>query len=115
MTKRGDEIARPRPWRARAANRQAGEGWDLLVAQHSEAADRAWVAITSDPQRVDGRQHQLKGKLGTAAVGSRQLSQWQYEVLSAGRVWYAIDEDERTLWVTLASVGHPKQTDNRRR
>ncbi len=98
-----------------AANRQAGEGWDLLVAQHSEAADRAWVVITSDPRRVDGRQHQLKGQLATATVSGRRLPQWQYEVLSAGRVWYAINDDERTIWITLASVGHPKQTDKRRR
>ena len=115
MTKRGDDITRPRLWRVRAAHRQAGEGWDLLVSQHSEAADRAWVAFTSDPRRVDGRQHQLKGHLATASVSGRRLPQWQYEVLSAGRVWYAIDEDERTLWITLASVGHPKQADKRRR
>lgn len=113
MTKRGDEIARPRPWKVRAADRAAGAGWDRLVAQHPEAADRAWIAITTDPRRVDNRQHPLKGRLGSVTVAGRPLPQWEYEVLSAGRVWYAVDEQARTLWITLASVGHPRQTEKR--
>lgn len=65
MTKRGDEIARPQPWTVRAADRRAGLGWDELLRQAPEAADRAWVSITGDPRRTDSRQHRLKGSLST--------------------------------------------------
>jgi hypothetical protein len=50
-----------------------------------------------------------------AGVGGAALEQWQYEVTGGGRIWYAIDDDSRTLWITRAGTGHPKQTDKRRR
>ncbi|MFG1873916.1 hypothetical protein ACGFIV_03655 [Sphaerisporangium sp. NPDC049003] len=79
-----------------------------------ENLDRAWVAITGDPRHVDGRQHPLKGALGTVKVGGESLEQWQYEATSGGRIWYAIDDEHRTLWITRAGTGHPKQTDRKR-
>ena len=30
---------------------------------------------------------------------------------SAGRVWYVIDTTTHTVWVTLATTGHPGATD----
>lgn len=114
-TRRGDEIPRPRPWIVRAADLAAGRGWDALVAQHPEATDRTWVSITSDPCHIDGRQHPLKGSLGSGTVHGQALDQWQYEATAGGRVWYAIDETVRTLWITEAGPGHPKQTEPRRR
>jgi hypothetical protein len=114
-TRRGENIPRPRPWEVRAADLRAGKGWDELVSQHTEAADRAWVAITSDPRRVDHRQHRLKGTLGSVAVAGRTLEQWQFEVTSGGRIWYAIDDDRRILWVTHAGTAHPKRTEKPRR
>jgi len=75
VTKRGDEIVRPNPWTVRAADRQAGKGWDDLAGQVVDAIDRAWVAITSDPRRVDGRQHRLRGALGAVKVGSAHPKQ----------------------------------------
>lgn len=113
-TRRGDEIPRPRPWTIRAADLAAGKGWETLRAQHPEAADRAWVAMTSDPQRTDSRQHQLKGSLGMVMVGGKTLSQCQYEATAGSRVWHAIDEEVRVVWVTRAGTGHPKETDQRR-
>ncbi len=77
--------------------------------------DRAWVAITSDPRRVDNRQHPLRGHLGIVKVGGESLEQWQYEATAGGRIWYAIDDASRTIWITRAGTGHPKQTDTRRR
>jgi hypothetical protein len=44
-------------------------------------------------------------------VGGVSLEQWQFEVTGSGRIWYAIDEEARTLWITRAGTGHPKQTD----
>ena len=115
MVGRGEEIRRPKPWTVRAADRQAGIGWSQLVAQAPEAMDRAWVDMTSDPRRVADRQHQLRGQLGQATVGGKKLDQWQVEPTGGGRVWYAIDDDSRTLWITQAGPGHPKQTDKPRR
>lgn len=117
MTRRGEAIERPRPWTVRAADRSGRgvDGWDKLVARFPEAADRAFVAVTSDPRRTDERQHRLKGALTLVSVAGKDLEQWQYEVLAAGRLFYAIDDEARALWVTAASIGHPKETDRPRR
>ena len=87
----------------------------MFVRQALDAADRAWVAITSDPRRTADRQHQLRGSLGQVIVGGKKLDQWQVEPTAGGRVWYAIDDEDRVLWVTQAGVAQPKQTDARRR
>lgn len=115
MTGRGEHIARPHPWLVRAADRQAFQGWQRLLAAVPENLDRAWVAITGDPRHIDQRQHPLKGALGTVKVAGAALEQWQYEVTGGGRIWYAVDDENRTLWITRAGSGHPKQTDTRRR
>lgn len=115
MSGRGEELDRPNPWLVRAADRQAFRGWQQLLTEAAENLDRAWVAITSDPRHIDQRQHPLKGALGVVKVGGASLEQWQYEVTGGGRLWYAIDDENRTLWITQAGTGHPKQTDTRRR
>jgi len=48
-------------------------------------------------------------------VAGSALEQWQYEVTGGGRIWYAIDDARRTLWLTRAGAGHPKETDKHRR
>jgi hypothetical protein len=115
VTGRGEEIPRPRPWLVRAVDRRACQGWQQLLAAAPENLDRAWVAITCDPRDIDQRQHPLKGMLGVVKVGGSSLEQWQYEVTGGGRLWYAIDDEGRTIWITRAGTGHPKQTDRRRR
>jgi hypothetical protein len=115
VTGRGEQILRPRPWLVRAADRQAYQGWQRLLGMVPENLDRAWVALTGDPRHVDQRQHPLKGALGVVKVGGAALEQGQYEVTGGGRIWYAIDDEHRTLWITRAGTGHPKQTDTRRR
>ena len=35
----------------------------------------------------------------------------KYEVTSGGRIWYCIDDNRRTVWMTNADVGHPKATE----
>ena len=69
--------------------------------------------LTADPRQVDNpdRQGRLKGTLRTVDVKGEPLEQWQYEVTGGGRVWYAPHDGERTVWVTMASTGHPKATD----
>jgi hypothetical protein len=98
----------------RAADRQAYQGWQRLLTQARDNLDRAWVALTGDPRHIDQRQHPLKGELAVVKVAGSALEQWQYEVTGGGRIWYAIDDDNRTLWITRAGTGHPKQTDSRR-
>jgi hypothetical protein len=39
------------------------------------------------------------------------MEQWQYEVTGAGRLWYCIDDEHRTVWLTDAVTGHPKVTE----
>lgn len=36
---------------------------------------------------------------------------WQYEVTAGGRLWYCIDDDSHTIWLTAATSGHPKATE----
>jgi hypothetical protein len=49
--------------------------------------------------------------LGQRIVNGIEMEQWQYEVTSAGRLWYCIDEQALTVWLTDAHVGHPKATE----
>lgn len=35
---------------------------------------------------------------------------WQIEVTSGGRIWYLLDTDKRTVWVTFAGTAHPRPT-----
>jgi hypothetical protein len=58
-----------------------------------------------------GRQHPLKGELGTREVKGARLEQWQYEITGAGRVWYCIDDEHQRVLLTLAATGHPKATE----
>jgi hypothetical protein len=42
---------------------------------------------------------------------SDAVTGWQYEVTAAGRLWYCIDDQHRTVWLTDATTGHPKATE----
>jgi len=53
----------------------------------------------------------LKRELAAVTFRGRRLDQWQYEVTGAGRIWYLVDEEGRTCWITFASPGHPGATD----
>ncbi|MQY30699.1 hypothetical protein [Nocardia aurantia] len=94
--KRGDEIPRPKPWRVLPHSTEAARGWAELERQALDALDRAWVDLTAEPRSVrnPARQHRLKAMLGSVKVGSVELEQWQYEVTSSGRLWYAIADRE---------------------
>ncbi|GAA2060625.1 hypothetical protein GCM10009839_84250 [Catenulispora yoronensis] len=115
--RRGDEVPRPHPWSVRVKDRRAALGWRELLACVPDNLDRAWVAMTGYPRGLDGRQHRLKGDKASVFIteASGLLEQWQYEVTGGGRIWYAIDDLHRTLWITEAGTGHPGQTDSRGR
>ena len=57
------------------------------------------------------RHHRLKGSLATAVVKGCALDRWQIEVTGAGRIWYLVDPESRTVWIDHAGSGHPRATD----
>ncbi len=89
----------------------AASGWDELCSAAPANARTAWDEITEDPRNHGPRQHRLKGDLGTRGLKGEQLEQWQYEVTAGGRIWYCIDDANKTILMTYASVGHPKRTE----
>ena len=82
-----------------------------MCAAASANARIAWERITADPRDRTDRQHRLKGSLGQRLINGVEMEQWQYEVTGAGRLWYCIDDEHRTVWLTDASTGHPKATE----
>jgi hypothetical protein len=114
MPKRGDRVAPPPgpgAWDLRYGDSGAVEGWEHLCSQAPGPALTAWTALCTDPRARSQRQHPLKGDFATRSIGGRLLDQWQYEITGAGRIWYCIDDERRVVHLTLAKVGHPRQTD----
>ena len=114
--KRGDRAAPPPgvdEYALRFENSGAADGWELLCKQAPGNTRAAWVAITTDPspRLSTPRRHRLKRELAAVTFRGRRLDQWQYEVTGAGRIWYLVDEEGRTCWITFASPGHPGATD----
>ena len=93
------------------ATSDAADGWEQLGRHAAGPTNECWRRLRTNPLRVDKRQHPLKARLSHRQVGSKRLQQWQYEVTGAGRVWYCPDPEQRTVWLTHASVGHPKATE----
>lgn len=114
--KRGDRAApppTPGQWTIRFTDGRSATGWEQLCKQAPGNTRRAWDELTTQPrpQPATGRQHPLKGGLGMATHGGVRRDQWQYEVTGGGRIWYVMDDDDRTVWLTLCETGHPKATD----
>ena len=86
-------------------------GWEAICAVAPANARLAWEQLTTNPRERTQRQHPLKGTLGSRLVNGQQLEQWQYEVTGGGRLWYALEDRTRTVWLTEASPGHPKATE----
>lgn len=114
MAKRHERVAPPPAkdaWDFRYGTSEAATGWDKVCAAAPGNARVAWERITADPRQRNDRQHPLKGTLGTRTVSGETLEQWQYEVTGGGRLWYCIDDNRRTIWLTDAMPGHPKATE----
>ena len=93
-----------------------GRGWDKVCAAAPNNARAAWEAITQDLRTRTARQHPLKGSPATRTVNGRELEQWQYEVISGGRLWYVIAMIEgRTVWLTEAMQVTLKQRNSQAR
>lgn len=117
MPKRGERAARPRgdasEWEVRFSTSDAAKGWEDLCAQASDNVAVFYDAVVADPRSVVNprRQGRLKGSLATASVRGEVLEQWQYEITGGGRIWYGVDDNKRIVWITAATVGHPKATE----
>jgi mRNA-degrading endonuclease RelE of RelBE toxin-antitoxin system len=114
--RRGDRAAPPPiggEYDVRFATSQAAQGWDELDRQARASLRRAFDALRADPRSRSNpeRQHRLRGDLGTAHWKGVLLERWQFEVTGAGRIWYLIDDERRTVLVTYAGNGHPKATE----
>ncbi len=103
----------PGEWQLRFAETAAAVGWEALCQQAPGPTRTAYDILLVRPHSPanPGRQHRLRGELGSRRIGGRALEQWQLEVTGAGRVWYAIDRAARRVWVTRATAGHPSETD----
>ena len=114
MAKRRERVAPPPAtggWDFRFATNDAVKGSEQIRSAAASNARTAWERITSDPRHTDTRQHRLRGSLGDRAVNGVEMEQCLYAVAAGGRIWYCIDDDGRTVWMTDASVGHPKATE----
>ncbi|WP_449061095.1 hypothetical protein [Planomonospora algeriensis] len=114
--KRGDRAAPPAvgdEYEIRFAGGDAANGWEHLARHAPGNLRRAFEAIRANPrsQAEPERHHRLKGSLGKALYKGEQVERWQYEVTGGGRIWYLIDDPNRTVWITYAGTGHPKVTD----
>lgn len=114
--KRGDDVAPPpvgREWRLRFATNDAAKGWGELCAEAAGNARRCFEALRVDPVSPadPDRQHRLRGRLASRALGGKELPQWEYEVTAGRRVRYLVDEPGRIVHFVYASTRHPKDTD----
>ncbi|MFF5173985.1 hypothetical protein ACFY3U_15255 [Micromonospora sp. NPDC000089] len=114
--KRGGRAAPPAvgtEYELRFADSAAVDGWEQLARQAPANLRRAYEAIRADPRArtAPERQHRLKGTLGSGSWKGQELERWQYEVTGGGRIWYLIDDERRTVWLTYAGTGHPRETE----
>ena len=112
--RRGERVAPPpakQEWDVVFASGDAVAGWELLGRHAPGPTKDCWQQLRDDPFRRDKRQHPLRESLSHRFIGERRLEQWQYEVTGTGRVWYCPDPEQRVVWLTDASVGHPKATE----
>ena len=93
--------------------RDSPSGWEDLCKQAQNAMRQAWEQLSKDPldPSTPNRQHRLQGVLSSREIGGKELPQWQYEITGAARIWYCPDVTKRIVHITLASCGHPKETE----
>jgi hypothetical protein len=105
--------ARQGEWEVRFEETDAARGWEELCRQAPANTFATWMTMRRSPvpPADSQRQHRLHHELGTGMMKGRALDRWQIEVTGAGRVWYLVDHDNRTVWIDHAGPGHPKATD----
>lgn len=95
----------------RYADNASAKGWEQLCRDAPSSVRAAWETLSAEPRQRSRRQHPLRGSRRKYSVNGIEMEQWQYEVTGAGRIWYCIDDQKMTLWLTWASPGHPRATE----
>lgn len=97
----------------RFGNTIAAKGWESFCQQAPGNTPRrlATDADLSRARPTDASPPPAQGHSGVAEHGGKQLACWQIEVTGGGRIWYLLDPDRRTVWITEPGTGHPKKTD----
>lgn len=104
--------AGPGEWELRYYSNDAAKGWEDLCRQAPGNTWTAWSLLRANPRPpVDDRHFPLKGTLAIRFIDGKPCEQWELEITGSGRVFYAIDDGRRTVWITVAGTGHPKVTD----
>lgn len=105
--KRLDRVAPPSvpdEWDVRFGTSEAAKGWDALCTHARSKTREAYEQMRANPRPgEDATHYQLRGELSMHTFGGRELEQWQIKVSSSGRVWYLIDDDKHTAWLTRAT------------
>lgn len=117
--KRLDRVAPPPvqdEWDIRFGETKAVTGWEDLCGLAETNSRDAFELMRSNPRPCQDKRHcRLRGSLSTRMFRGRELEQWEIEVTGGGRIFYLVDDAEHTVWVVYAGVGHPRQTEGRRR
>lgn len=114
---RNDRVAPPAlpgGYVVKFLNSDAAEGWENFVRSAPGPLWTAWQVLIKNPTEPENkdRHHKMAGKaLSTITIKDRTFDQWSYEVTGAGRIWFCVDEEKRTVWLKKVSFGHPKETD----
>lgn len=114
MPRRRDRVAPPPrrgEWDIRFEDNASAKGWEQVCRESPSSARAAWEALAAGPRRRSGRQHRLKGSSRVGRINGVEMEQWQYEVTGSDRIWYRIDDEKMTVWLTEVSPGHPRATD----
>jgi len=100
-------------WTVKPASRKAEKEWRAAEAVEPDlmGAERERLEEKPTDRGNPRRTGPLKGKYAERSVAGRKLPQWQHEITAAGRIWYCLDRERRTIWVTKVSLSHPKETD----
>ncbi|MFI9385328.1 hypothetical protein [Kutzneria sp. NPDC052558] len=100
-------------WDVRFATNAAARDWEELGNKAPGNTADAWSLMRENPCPTEHgqRHHQLKGTLAREQHGGQVYDQWQIEVTGSGRIWYLVDRSRQTIWVTYASLRHPKATE----
>lgn len=113
--KRGEQIPPPPAegqWDLRYATKES-LGFRELEKQYPGPCERAKQRMRTAPTERTDVQKPLKGSLGSRAIDGKPMAQWQYDISSGARLWYCVDPDQRIVWLTNSSAGHPRATESK--
>lgn len=113
MARRSTSV--PRPVRTTEytivfLTRTAELGWRDLVATQRNAVMTAWDRLSTDPLTEDLACHALRGELGRVAHSGREWTRQQIELKRGARIWFTVDETERTVHLLEVHTHHPNAT-----